>query len=128
VKKTVCIFCSILAEFTLINDGKWDAAFAVMANPDLGFDFKDSPFGADPFDLLPFQTGYKYGDVFTGMVFNKAVDGHKMVTGIPGLINEPFADELKGRFEITGECKSPDEVTVEIEKNENNKYFGLSRQ
>jgi hypothetical protein len=35
-----------------IQDGKRDAAFAAVGNPNLGFDFRDSPFGADGFDYF----------------------------------------------------------------------------
>ncbi len=35
-----------------LQDGKWDAAFATLGYPALGFDFKGSPFGADEFDYF----------------------------------------------------------------------------
>jgi len=41
--------------FDVIQDGKWDAAFESIGNPALGFDFQDSPFGNDSFDLFPFD-------------------------------------------------------------------------
>jgi hypothetical protein len=47
---------------TALQDGKWDAAFAVLGYPSLGFDFQGSPFGSDEFDYfaVPFSLSRKY--------------------------------------------------------------------
>jgi hypothetical protein len=38
----------------LIQDGKWDASFEIANKENIGFDFENSPFGNDNFDLWPF--------------------------------------------------------------------------
>ncbi len=67
-----------------VSGGVWDDAFERVGNRPLGFDFQGSPFGADNFDMYPWQmamnlfpvaiapsyAGYlRYRDVFTGFVF-----------------------------------------------------------
>ncbi len=37
-----------------VQGGKWDAAFQVLGNPEVGFDFAGTPFGADHFDYFDF--------------------------------------------------------------------------
>lgn len=104
------------ATFTAICDGKWDAAFAVLGNPEMGFAFQDSPFGEDSFDYFPIETGYKYQDMFTGMIFYKKIEDHVMSKGIPGLLNKQFIEELIKRYQISGDKRSEDEIKSEIEK------------
>jgi len=84
----------------LIQDGKWDAAFEVVGNPGLGFDMKDSPFGADSFDLFPFDpaiAALKYEDVFTGFVFYKPLGAQRWVIGVRGLLDDEFVEEVRER-------------------------------
>jgi hypothetical protein len=78
-----------------LQDGKWDAAFAVRGYPALGFDFQGSPFGTDEFDYfaVPFSLDRKYQDVFTGYVFYKPLDEHRMTFAIPGLLDASFAGD-----------------------------------
>jgi hypothetical protein len=97
------------AVFTAIQEGKWDAAFAVLGNPNRGFDFKGSPLGEDSFDYFPFiRTGLRYQDVFTGFVFSKPLKAHWLSWGSEvfnqssGSFDESFADEIFKRFRITG--------------------------
>jgi hypothetical protein len=97
------------AVFTAIQEGKWDAAFAVLGNPNLGFDFKSSPLGEDSFDYFPFiRTDLRYQDVFTGFVFFKPLEGHRLSWGSEvfnqssGTFDESFADEIFKRFRIMG--------------------------
>ena len=90
------------ANFTAIEDGKWDAAFAVLKNPDLGFDFKNSPFGKDDFDYWPFKTGLRYQDVFTGLVFFKPLKEQRFSIGLPGLADKSFKDEVLMRCQNVG--------------------------
>jgi hypothetical protein len=88
-------------EMGLVQDGRWDAAFAVTGNRPVGFDFPGSPFGADSFDFFPFGTeGLTYADMFAGFVFYEPVSRHLLVEGVPGIVDDAFAHELRQRMEI----------------------------
>lgn len=57
-----------------IRQGKWDAASEYAGKDRFAVDFKDSPFGDDPFDLFPVVSLYspktvKYKDMFNGMIY-----------------------------------------------------------
>jgi len=89
--------------FTAVQGGKWDAAFAVLGNPNVGFDFKGSPFGEDGFDYTGWPVHHRYRDVFTGFVFVKPLNAHRMSIGLPaGLVDEPFIDEVLRRYRVLG--------------------------
>jgi hypothetical protein len=109
-----------------LQDGKWDAAFAVLGNPSLGFSFRSSPFGADDFDYfaLPFPIGKTYQDVFTGYVFYKPPAEHRMSFSIPGLLDPQFADEMLRRCRIRGENRSAEEIAREIEQSQTTRTCG----
>jgi len=72
-----------------VQGGVWDAAFQEAGNRPVGFDLARSPFGADRFDLYPFDptlaARYRYQDVFTGYVFDRPLDEQLIEMGIPGL-------------------------------------------
>lgn len=72
-----------------VQGGVWDAAFQEAGNRPVGFNLEGSPFGADSFDLFPFDptlaARYRYQDVFTGYVFDRPLDEQFVETGIPGL-------------------------------------------
>jgi hypothetical protein len=79
--------------FTPIQMGKWDAAFALLNNPESAFDFAGSPFGDDAFDAgFLFCPSVAYRDIFTGFIFYKPLEEHFGKTG--------FAHEFDG-FEDT---------------------------
>ncbi len=103
---------------TAIQDGKWDAAFAVAGNPGRGFDFRGSPFGGDAFDYFPFPVPvrYTYQDVFTGFVFHKPLGEHRMSFGVAGLLDPAFTEELVRRCRITGRTGSTDELTRQVQQ------------
>jgi len=103
---------------TAIQNGKWDAAFAVAGNPSLGFDFKGSPLGDDAFDYFPFPipVSYTYQDVFTGFVFYKPLSEHRMSFGVPDIFDASFAAELVRRCQITGRTESAEELTKEVQQ------------
>lgn len=86
--------------FTAIQDGKWDAAFRSLDIKDAGFDFRDSPFGKDSFDIWPMKVNFTFQDVFDGFAFYLPLEQHKNVTGIPGFIDSVFAQELIRRFAL----------------------------
>jgi hypothetical protein len=97
--------------FTAIQEGKWDAAFAVRGNPDLGFDFHDSPFGEDGFDYFPYiRTELRYQDAFTGFVFFKPLQAHRLSMGLPGLFDQSFIDENVRRYRALGGTPTHDDV------------------
>lgn len=86
-----------------IQDGKWDAAFSVMGNHDVAFDFDSSPFGQDEFDFFPVRKeGLTYQDVFTGFIFHKPLAAHKFRYGIPALFEDGFDDVAVSRYVLTG--------------------------
>jgi hypothetical protein len=95
--------------WTAVQDGKWDAAFARAGNPDIGFDFKGSPFGDDAFDYFPYRHDYTYSDIFTGFIFYKPLEEHIMRNGIPGIFNAAFKKEFIERHRIADEKTTPDE-------------------
>lgn len=74
--------------FVPIAGGVWDTAFKETGNRPAGFDFEDSPFGYDPFDMFPFFPGLKgrlkYREVFKGFVFTHPLDNQYLEHGIPG--------------------------------------------
>jgi len=98
------------AVLTAVQNGKWDAAFAALNNPALGFDFKGSPFGKDDFDYWPFNTGLNYEDVFTGFVFFKPLKDHRLSFGIPGVADSRLKDEILRRCQAIGSPLSDDEA------------------
>jgi hypothetical protein len=113
-----------------IQDGKWDAAFAVLGNPSTGFDFQGSPFGADEFDYfaLPFPMGKKYQEVFTGYMFYKPLDEHRMAFAIPGLLDLSFADEMLKRAQIRGENRSAAQIAQEIAQSQTTRTCGYEEK
>jgi len=88
---------------SLVHAGKWDAAFQVAGNPNVGLDFGGSPFGADAFDLFPFREHRaRYRDVFTGFVFYAPLAKHRQGSGIPGLLPDNFVPTFLERAAISG--------------------------
>jgi len=100
---------------TALQEGRWDAAFALAGNPNLGFNFQGSPFGEDRFDYFPFfWTRLQYQDVFTGFVFFRPLEAHRMCAGLPGLIDQTFAEELRRRYSIAGVNRTKEDIGREI--------------
>jgi len=106
------------AGITPVQSGKWDAAFAVAGNPSLGFDFKGSPLGDDPFDYFPFPipVSYTYQDVFTGFMFHKPLSEHRMSFGVAGLLDPEFTAELVRRCRIAGGTEPPEELAKQFQQ------------
>jgi hypothetical protein len=86
--------------FTLLQEGKWDAAFKLPGKENIGFDFKNTPFGKDSFDLWPYKTGFTYADIFTGFIFFLPIEKHHMIEGFQGLIDTSFRNELMHRVDL----------------------------
>ena len=86
-----------------VQNGLWDAAFWKLGNVPLGFDFKDSPFGKDPFDLHTYfalSGNLKYESVFTGMVFYQPLSQHMVAASIPGYYDEQFKQTVLRRAKL----------------------------
>ena len=113
--------------WTALQDGKWDAAFALAGNPDTGFDFKGSPFGSEPFDYFPYQKDYCYNDIFTGYVFYKPLEMHVLQYGVPGIFNEAFKKEFIRRQRIKNDKTSTEEIKEMIKDFGRIKSFGYDQ-
>jgi hypothetical protein len=86
---------------TAIQDGKWDASFKILNIENKGFNFINTPFGNDYFDLWPFtKHNFKYSDVFNGFVFYKSLDKNILVDAIPDIIDSSFCKELIRRYQL----------------------------
>lgn len=87
-----------------IQNGIWDNAFAAVGNKSLGFDFKNSPFGPNKFDMTMFNTwaNYNYQDVFTGFIFYKPLEEHITSMGFPGILDNNFEHEMLERAKLIG--------------------------
>ncbi|MCL6103348.1 MAG: hypothetical protein M1292_12835 [Bacteroidetes bacterium] len=84
-----------------IQLGKWDASFKFLNIKSIGFNFKNSPFGNDHFDLWQYSKhNFKYGDMFTGFVFYLPLEEHYEVFGIPNIVSKEFKTELRRRLEL----------------------------
>ncbi|MFS4467541.1 hypothetical protein [Maribacter sp. 2210JD10-5] len=92
-----------------IQNGKWDAAFELEGNPNIGFDFADSPFGNDYFDYYPYRASdYRYADIFKGYVFYKPISEFKLVLGYDGLLEDGFKEEYGRRLELFKQYRKND--------------------
>jgi hypothetical protein len=86
----------------LLQQGKWDAAFAATGNKSKGFNLVNTPFGKDSFDLwVPGNAGFTYQDVFTGFVFYNPIEVQKLITGIPGFLDSAYLDEFFRRYRLS---------------------------
>jgi hypothetical protein len=100
-------------KMSLIQGGKWDAAFSALGEQPVGFDFVDSPFGKDRFDyLLPAYGHLTYQEVFTGMVFWRPLREHVRLELIPGLLDENFTKEMVRRMRMTQDLSDEDAARI----------------
>jgi len=84
-----------------LQDGKWDAAFKITHNNNIGFNFEGSPFGEDSFDYWTYTShNSKYKDVFTGFIYYKQPSDFTIITGLDGLIDTTFIKTYKKRVEL----------------------------
>jgi hypothetical protein len=84
-----------------LQDGRWDAAFIASDKNNIGFDFKESPFGNDRFDFWSFTPhNYKYQDIFTGFVYYETPENFQIITGVDGLVDNSFLKEYKERVDV----------------------------
>ncbi|WP_422082406.1 hypothetical protein [Ulvibacterium sp.] len=89
---------NVLINSIIMQNGKWDAAFEVAKKDDLGFDFKNSPFGKDQFDMWSFtKHENNYQDIFTGFAYYKSPKEFELIDGVDGLIDSSFMKTYKNR-------------------------------
>lgn len=86
--------------YELIHDGKWDAAFKEQDIENIGFDFDNSVFGNDDFDLISAKNNAKYKDVFDGFVFYKSIENQNLIEFYNGLVSKDFEQEFFRRYKI----------------------------
>lgn len=108
----VLINSRIFGGFPPIANGIWDEAFRKNGNRQVGFNFENTVFGEDKFDMMnyiristsPFNIDFygnvfnnvKYNDVFDGFVFINPIEKQYYEEGIPGYTNT-FEKELLRR-------------------------------
>lgn len=106
----VLINCSAFGKtgITFLNEnirkGEWDKTFELCGNRSVGFDFKDSPFGKDNFDLMfPFGKDKKicFQDIYTGFVFITPQYEMKYKEGVPYTM-DGFEKEYQRRLYLMG--------------------------
>ena len=86
--------------YELIQNGKWDASFKFLEIDNIGFDFKNSVFGNDNFDLWEGNMNLKYKDVFDGFVFYETIENHDLIDFYNGMISKDFESECFRRYKI----------------------------
>lgn len=90
-----------LNNFMPVSNGKWDAAFKFCNFPSIGFDFKNTPFGVDTFDVWPSKKGIlTYENILTGIVFINPTNECKNIIGIPEFLDKQFAEEYIRRLKL----------------------------
>lgn len=99
----------------LMQNGKWDAAFAACGDKSIGFDLAGTPFGEDGFDLNPrcLNGKYKYKEIYHGFIFYKPVEAWVFGLGIPNPADSDFEEELAWRDSSVWEgapANSPEEI------------------
>ena len=111
----VLINSRIFGAFPPIANGIWDEAFRKNGNNQVGFNFENTVFGEDNFDMMnylrisisPFNVDFygnafnnvKYKDVFDGFVFINPIEKQYYEEGIPGYSNS-FETELLRRCKL----------------------------
>ena len=106
--------------YTLIQDGRWDAAFKIAGKHDVGFDFAGSPFSKDSVDLTPFSfstDSLLFSDLFTGFVFYLPLKEHIQIYGMNGFVDDEFRIELERRLKIYFESEKIEGAPVEFLEN-----------
>jgi hypothetical protein len=86
-----------------VAGGKWDAAFKITGNKNVGFDLKNTPFGAAKFDMYNFG-GTDFATVnveymFDGFIFYFPIEDFKLAVGIPNIFTDKaFVEEFYRRI------------------------------
>ncbi len=85
-----------------VQNGKWDASFELLNKSNIGFDFNNSPFGDDNFDMYPLENDLTYKDVFTGFVYTSPIDSFIFCKGVSNYVSDNFEKEYIRRIELMG--------------------------
>jgi uncharacterized RDD family membrane protein YckC len=94
--------------WTPIQYGKWETAFKIAGNPNIGFDFKGSPFANDNWDgFFLNSSSLLYKDIFIGFIFYTPLNQQFKKTGYPNEMDH-FADTLLRR----ASCVSNDQLQI----------------
>lgn len=87
--------------FQPVADGKWEAAFKFCDYANIGFDFRDSPFGKDTFDVWPLEKGIlSFEELYDGMLFINPTTSIESVIGVPGFLDKEFSEEYMRRIKL----------------------------
>lgn len=84
------------------QNGKWDASFELLNKSNIGFDFKNSPFGKDNFDMYPVKNDLTYEKVFTGFIYSSPIDSFVFKKGVKNYMTKEFEKEYIRRMVIAG--------------------------
>lgn len=104
------------SDYTLIQNGKWDACFISSNKLNVGFDLKSTPFGCDSVDLTPYTTSidhYIFSDLFTGMVYYKPPQQHRLISGLVGFVDSCFHHEFERRTTIYYQSRELPPINIE---------------
>ncbi|HNP24660.1 MAG TPA: RDD family protein [Panacibacter sp.] len=94
--------------FTPIQYGKWETSFKIAGNPNVGFNFKGSPFANDTWDAFFLNSkSLSYKDIFTGFIFYTPLNEQVKKTGYPYELDN-FEDTLLKR----AACVNDDQVKI----------------
>ncbi len=105
----------------LANNGIFDASFDYTKIDNVGFDFKNSPFGKTKFDLYNFggsdyeEVNYQF--IFDGMIFYKPLSQLNLVYGIPNICTKEFEDDFYKRVALT------ENISIEESKKQNIEFY-----
>jgi len=109
------IYMDLKDDYYPIQNGKWDAAFEYMKKSDIGFNFKDSPFGNDKFDMYPVENDLTYKDVFTGFIYTSPIDSFIFKKGVKNYISSEFENEYTRRMILAGFQANVREDTIRMD-------------
>lgn len=102
--------------FSGIQDGKWDAAFDLLGDPSIGFDFAGTPFGDDSCDYIYYMPHtLKYEDVFDGLVYWRPNEDHELWLGLDDVIDSSFVQTLYARIESLNAFESNEEMSAYVD-------------
>lgn len=80
--------------------GKWDAAFKYCQNKTIGFDFKNSPFGKDTFDVWSENGILSFEELYDGMLYINPISECQNVIGLAGFLDKGFSKEYMRRVKL----------------------------
>ena len=81
---------------SLIDSGKWDAAFEKTSCNPVGFDIKDTPFGTTVYEE-GYGTQKTFQEIMDGIIFYFPFYNFKCTVGIPNVVDKSFSKELMRR-------------------------------